>query len=72
MLQELQSTLTQKKGKSSQQEVINQLNEQIEKDVAQIMEGRMREATLNKLVDKLQSGFESKFTVEQKNYWDFK
>ena len=54
MLQELQSTLTQKKGKSSQQEVINQLNEQIEKDVAQIMEGRMREATLNKLVDKLQ------------------
>lgn len=49
-------TLTRLKGKKNQhQQIIDQLNAQIEKDVAQIMEGRMREATQNKLISKMQN-----------------
>ena len=55
MVLEQKAALTKLKGKkNAQQQVVNQLNEQVEKMVSQIMEGRMREATQNKLCDKLQ------------------
>ena len=54
MLTEQKQALTKGKGKkNAQQQVINQLNDQVEKDVEQIMQGRMREATQNKLITKL-------------------
>lgn len=44
-LQEQNTALTKVKGKKNQQQqVINQLNDQVEKDMNQIMEGRVREA----------------------------
>ena len=55
LLHEQKQNLIKLKGKkNAQQQVINQLNDQIEKDAQQLMEGRMREATQNKLLSKLQ------------------